>query len=167
MLAAAAVLKQPARNSEQQVTVLRRVLKLTVKAAEAMSKGAVNFLGGNARSVPAHALANGAIVPACATRSSLSFSAAGHRASDKTVSPPTRQLHDLRSLQCSGINAGPAIRQSRPPMFGPSILIPDMIQVLWLGKQLSSAGQKGPSLLLCISAPHVLSRNMRTCAQNS
>ena len=59
--------------------MLRRVLKLTVKAAEAMSKGAANFLGGNARNVPVHALANGAIVPACATRSSLS-------SPDKTVS---------------------------------------------------------------------------------
>ncbi len=89
MLGAAAARKQPARNaSEQQVTVLRRVLKLTVKAAEAMSKGAVNFLGGTARNVPVHALANGAIVPACATRSGLSSPAAGSRASDKIVSLP-------------------------------------------------------------------------------
>ncbi len=84
-LDAAAARKLPARNSEQQVTVLRRVLKLTVKAAEAMSKGAVNFLGGNARSIPVHALPNGAIMPACATRASLSSPAAAPRTPDKKV----------------------------------------------------------------------------------
>ena len=97
VLGAAAARKQPARSSsEQQVTVLRRVLKLTVKAAEAMSKGAVNFLGGNARNVPVHALANGAIVPACATRSGLSSPTTGSRASDKTVSLPS-----MASAHCS------------------------------------------------------------------
>jgi len=84
-LDAAAARKLPARNSEQQVTVLRRVLKLTVKAAEAMSKGAVNFLGGNARSIPVHALPNGAIVPACVTRASLSSPATAPRTPDKKV----------------------------------------------------------------------------------
>lgn len=115
MLGAAAVRKQPARNSEQQVTVLRRVLKLTVKAAEAMSKGAVNFLGGNARNVPVHALANGAIVPACATRSSLSSPATAPRAADNNVSLPTRQLHGLCCPQCSGMHTGHVTRQFWPP----------------------------------------------------
>ena len=102
VLSAAAARKQPARSSsEQQVTVLRRVLKLTVKAAEAMSKGAVNFLGGNARNVPVHALANGAIVPACGTRSGHSSPATGSRASDKIVSLP---CITSASPQCSGMN---------------------------------------------------------------
>lgn len=65
--------------------MLRRVLKLTVKAAEAMSKGAVNFLGGNPRSVPAHAMANGAIVPACQARSGLFSPAAAPCTPDKKV----------------------------------------------------------------------------------
>ena len=78
--------RKPARNSGQQVTVLRRVLKLTVKAAEAMSKGAVSFLGGASRSMPADGLAHGAIVPACHTRSSLPSPAPGPRTPDKRVS---------------------------------------------------------------------------------
>ena len=82
----AGAVRKPARKSEQQVTVLRRVLKLTVKAAEAMSKGAVSFLGGASRSTPADALAHGAIVPACHTRSSLPSPAPGPRTPDKRVS---------------------------------------------------------------------------------
>ena len=125
VLGAAAARKQPARNvSEQQVTVLRRVLKLTVKAAEAMSKGAVNFLGGNARSVPVHALANGAIVPACATRSGLSSPATGSRASDKIVSLPlmTVRLSQHSSLCIVNSRRQPEFSHVQGPLNAPRLL---------------------------------------------
>lgn len=120
----AAAARKPARKSEQQVTVLRRVLKLTVKAAEAMSKGAVNFLGGNPREAPS--LANGAIVPACHTRSSLSSPAAAPGTPDKKV----RALQALLCIKnASGGAACMAMAMISTRQQEPKIACPASLQI--------------------------------------